>query len=478
MIPADAPPSFDGHRETTFATVQAVAPFYSVLIRINPENPSRPPISSATLHRDAEADRRRQDLHFQDPRRGQVPRRLAADRGRCRRELAGDRLSAARACPARAQAYFIDGRQGRGARRRRPWSSGSNSRPRAFLPALADPFAFIYKKKMLDKDPHWYEKNVMGSGPFKFAGYETGQSIKGERNPDYYVKGLPYLDGFIGIFAAKQATRIDAIRADRAAMEFRGMPPSARDELVKELGDKITVQDSDWNCGNLVDPQPQAEAVRRRAGAPRAGSGDRPVERRAGARQDRDRPDRRRHRLPRLAAGGDQGGAAADRRVLARHREVARRGQAAAEGGRRRRTSTSSCSTATSTSPTNMSAPWLIDEWSKIGLKVTQKVLPTGPFFDALRTGNFDVTVEANCHGVVNPLLDIGKFLPHSVYAENYGNYDDDKEIELYQTMLHETDPAKQRDADARVRKIRARHPGARDADRRGGIASCRPGPM
>src|SRR5436190_11929965 len=40
MIPADAPPSFDGHRETTFATVHATAPFYSVLIRINPQNPA------------------------------------------------------------------------------------------------------------------------------------------------------------------------------------------------------------------------------------------------------------------------------------------------------------------------------------------------------------------------------------------------------------------------------------------------------
>jgi peptide/nickel transport system substrate-binding protein len=40
VIPADAPPSFDGHRETTFATAHSVAPFYSVLIRVNPENPS------------------------------------------------------------------------------------------------------------------------------------------------------------------------------------------------------------------------------------------------------------------------------------------------------------------------------------------------------------------------------------------------------------------------------------------------------
>ena len=40
MIPADAPPSFDGHRENTFATIHAVAPFYSVLVRADPANPA------------------------------------------------------------------------------------------------------------------------------------------------------------------------------------------------------------------------------------------------------------------------------------------------------------------------------------------------------------------------------------------------------------------------------------------------------
>src|SRR5471032_2379841 len=40
MIPADAPPSLDGHKETTYATVHATAPFYSTLIRINPMNPA------------------------------------------------------------------------------------------------------------------------------------------------------------------------------------------------------------------------------------------------------------------------------------------------------------------------------------------------------------------------------------------------------------------------------------------------------
>src|SRR5712691_8010460 len=39
MIPADAPPSFDAHREATYATVHSAAPFYSVLVRVNPLDP-------------------------------------------------------------------------------------------------------------------------------------------------------------------------------------------------------------------------------------------------------------------------------------------------------------------------------------------------------------------------------------------------------------------------------------------------------
>src|SRR6267378_698000 len=40
MIPADAPPSFDAQREETYATIHSAAPFYSVLIRADPNDPS------------------------------------------------------------------------------------------------------------------------------------------------------------------------------------------------------------------------------------------------------------------------------------------------------------------------------------------------------------------------------------------------------------------------------------------------------
>jgi peptide/nickel transport system substrate-binding protein len=284
----------------------------------------------------------------------------------------------------------------------------------------------------------------MGSGPFKFAGYELGQSIKGVRNPDYYHQGLPYLDGFTGIYAAKQAVRVEAIRGDRAAMEFRGLPPAARDQLVQELGDKVAVQESDWNCGNLVTPnhkkKPFDDVRVRRAlllavdqwhGAPA---------------------------LAKIANVHTVGGIVFPGSPLAATREELQQiagfwpdieksraeakrllKEAGAEG------LTFEFLNRNVDQPYKYVGTWLIDEWSKIGLHVTQRVVPTGPWFEAMRSGNFDVVLEANCEGVVNPLMDTQKYLPRSVYTENYGNYDDQKEIDLYQKMLHEPEIAKQR---------------------------------
>src|SRR3954454_8203870 len=89
----------------------------------------------------------------------------------------------------------------------------------------------------------------------------------------------------------------------------------------------------------------------------------------------------------------------------------------------------------------------VIDELRKNGLNATQKVLPAGPFYEGLRSGNFDVTVYFNCQGVVNPPVNTAKYLPASVYTENYGQYEDPKSIELHNKLLHEPDLQKQREA-------------------------------
>jgi hypothetical protein len=88
---------------------------------------------------------------------------------------------------------------------------------------------------------------------------------------------------------------------------------------------------------------------------------------------------------------------------------------------------------------------WLIDQWEKVGLHVTQQVVPTGPWFASLRSGEFAVNTGGNCHGIVNPVIDVQTWLSHSVSSQNYGYYEDPKEDEIYNQILHETDVAKQR---------------------------------
>ena len=95
--------------------------------------------------------------------------------------------------------------------------------------------------------------------------------------------------------------------------------------------------------------------------------------------------------------------------------------------------------------PYKYNATWVIDNWSKIGLHVTQRVVPTGPWFEAFRQGDFDVGMIGNCQSVVNPLLDVQRYLPPSVYTGNYGRFDDPQAVDIYDKLLRETDATKQR---------------------------------
>jgi peptide/nickel transport system substrate-binding protein len=87
-----------------------------------------------------------------------------------------------------------------------------------------------------------------------------------------------------------------------------------------------------------------------------------------------------------------------------------------------------------------------MDEWSKIGVKVTQRVMATGPLYDLQQRKEFAAIIDGDCQNIVNPLLDGTKFLPHSVSDANYGYFEDPEEIALYDKMLREQDFAKQRE--------------------------------
>ncbi|MFO7664830.1 MAG: ABC transporter substrate-binding protein [Chloroflexota bacterium] len=68
--------------------------------------------------------------------------------------------------------------------------------------------------------PDWDEatsgqsaETSVGTGPFMYASYEPGVAVELVRNPNYFIEGLPYLDGIEFAIVADDEARITGLRA-------------------------------------------------------------------------------------------------------------------------------------------------------------------------------------------------------------------------------------------------------------------------
>jgi peptide/nickel transport system substrate-binding protein len=111
----------------------------------------------------------------------------------------------------------------------------------SFLTMLAHPANFIYAKKHLDADSHYYKTHAVGTGPFKLKNYVRGSLIELERNPDYFRHGLPYLDGIRYFIIRDTTARATALRSGRVDVELRFLPPGDVEAIKAALGDKVVV---------------------------------------------------------------------------------------------------------------------------------------------------------------------------------------------------------------------------------------------
>src|SRR5436190_247797 len=353
LIPADAPPTFDGHRETTYATIHSVAPYYSVLIRINPDNPSSTTDFVC-------------DLCTEMPK--------PADDGKT---------------------YTFKIRQG---------------------------------VKFHNGDPLTAEDVAKSLQMIAFP----PEGVLSPRSSDF--------DMVDKIEAPDPSTVV--IRLKFATSAF--LPPAARDDLKKSLGDQIAFQDSDWNCGSVVTINEKVKPfddVRVRRALTLA------IDRWHGAQALSKIADV--HTAGSLIFPGDPLAPSNEQLHevagfwpdIDKSRTEAKRllKEAGAEN------LTFELLNRDVDQPYKYVGIWIVDEWSKIGVKVTQKVLPSGPWVAAERAGDFSVVLQANCHSGVNPLIDVQPYLSSSVSKQNYGNYEDPREQELYEKALHETDPATQK---------------------------------
>jgi peptide/nickel transport system substrate-binding protein len=130
----------------------------------------------------------------------------------------------------------------------------------SFLNMIAHPANFIYAKKYLDEDIHYYKRHAMGTGPFKLKSYVRGASLELERNPNYWKAGLPYLNGAKYFIITDDAARAKSIRADRTDVEFRGFNPSEAEAIQGQLRERVVVaqpgQPGHWSVAVNVDKKP------------------------------------------------------------------------------------------------------------------------------------------------------------------------------------------------------------------------------
>lgn len=74
----------------------------------------------------------------------------------------------------------------------------------SFLDTLASGWMVILPKHVLEKGP--IKDTVIGSGPFMLKTYSHGVSVELVKNPNYHIKGRPYLDGIKAFIIPDQGT--------------------------------------------------------------------------------------------------------------------------------------------------------------------------------------------------------------------------------------------------------------------------------
>ena len=72
----------------------------------------------------------------------------------------------------------------------------------------------------------------IGTGPFKFVEFKQNELIKLAKNPDYWKKGLPYLDGIEYTIISNRATAVLAFVAGKVDMTF---PTEMTAALIKDI---------------------------------------------------------------------------------------------------------------------------------------------------------------------------------------------------------------------------------------------------
>jgi len=434
-VPSD-PPSYDGHVEETFGLIHPIAPHYSTLLRVDPfDKTGTKPVGdlaeSWTVSKDGlvYTFKLRRGVKFHD---GSELTSKDVKASYDKIIFPPEGVKSLRKA-AYAAVQVVEAPDPSAVRFKMKWPESS------FLLNLASPWNFVYKADLLAKDIRWYEKNVMGTGPFKFVEHVRGSHWVGKKNPDYWDKGKPYLEGYRALFISSSSAQVAAVRGERAHIQFRGFTPADRDSLVAALGPKITVQESAWDCALMVAMHHEKKPF-----------DDKRVRRALTLALDRYEASKN---ISRIAIVRDVAGIQVPGTPYATPPEELKKlagywpdiNASRAEAKRLLKEAGVPEGFAFTFKNRGIPQPyepigiWLIDQWSKIGLKVKQEIIEASAYHPMLKRGDFEVAMDFQCGFIVEPDLDLGRFLSNS--DANYGKHRDVVIDDLYQRQARATDP-------------------------------------
>ncbi|MBI2908627.1 MAG: ABC transporter substrate-binding protein [Chloroflexi bacterium] len=98
-------------------------------------------------------------------------------------------------------------------------------------------------------------KDLVGTGPFKLKDFNPNISLELERNKDYHIRGLPYLDGIRFYTIRDIATRFSAFRTGKVQISFiasGGLTATEAEIVKRDMADRAVVYDHESLSRNTL----------------------------------------------------------------------------------------------------------------------------------------------------------------------------------------------------------------------------------
>ena len=241
-----SPPTYDCHAETTFGMVHPVLPQYSLLLKVDPAN--YPKVvgdlaESWTVSPDglAYTFKLHRNVKFHDG----TPLTSADVKA------SYDRIIRPPAGVVSARKSYYEDFDTIDTPDDHTVVFKTKGPVAGVLELLAAPFNCIFSKALLEKDPDYPAKRIMGSGAFQHVEHVRGSTWTAKRFDGYFKPGRPHLDGF-KIFFIQSNALVPGLIGGQFDAEFRFVNPPERDRLVQAMGDKVNVHEMPLIAGNIL----------------------------------------------------------------------------------------------------------------------------------------------------------------------------------------------------------------------------------